>query len=307
MKKDFKVTFWGVRGSHPVPGKNTLKFGGNTTCLEVSIDSVTIIIDAGTGIINLGNRIVADFFSKGGKPPLELTLLFTHLHQDHTQGLPFFVPYYLGQSILNFFGPLNFNEELHKVLEKSMAPPNFPIDFDSSSSVKNINTVKENSVILLDTDDKKPQNINIFHNKPEIKNTSILIRIMNGFSHPSNGIYIYRIEYGGKSVVFCTDVEGYLYGDSKLINFAKGADLLIHDAQYSKEQYTSLPVPRQGFGHSTPEMAIEVAKAAEVKNLAITHHDPASLDKQLDEYNSKYKKQFDKLFYTREGETFQII
>jgi len=307
MKRNFNVTFWGVRGSHPVPGKNTLKYGGNTTCLEISIGDVTIVVDAGTGIINLGNKIAADFFSKDGKTPLELTLLFTHLHHDHTQGLPFFVPFYLGQSILNFFGPLNFNEELDKVLERSMAQPSFPIDFDSSSSVKNISTVKENSIILLDTEDKKPRIINTFHDKFEKKDTSIVIRIMNGYSHPANGIYVYRVEYGGKSLVFCTDVEGYLYGDSKLINFAKGADLLIHDAQYSKEQYTSLPVPRQGFGHSTPEMAIEVAKSAGVKNLAITHHDPTSLDKQLEEFDSKYKKQFKKLFYTREGETFKII
>ena len=196
MKRNFNVTFWGVRGSHPVPGKNTLKYGGNTTCLEISIGDVTIVVDAGTGIINLGNKIAADFFSKdgktpgvktpGSKTPLELTLLFTHLHHDHTQGLPFFVPFYLGQSILNFFGPLNFNEELDKVLERSMAQPSFPIDFDSSSSVKNISTVKENNIILLDTEVKKPRIINTFHDKFEKKDTSIVIRIMNGYSHPAN-------------------------------------------------------------------------------------------------------------------------
>jgi phosphoribosyl 1,2-cyclic phosphodiesterase len=307
MNKDFNVKFWGVRGSHPVPGKDTLKFGGNTTCLEVSVGDVMIIIDAGTGIINLGNKIAADFFSKGGKSSLELTLLFTHLHHDHTQGLPFFIPLYLGQTVLHFFGPLNFNDELDMVLQRVMTPPSFPIDFETSSSVKNISTIQENSVLMLDAGNKKPKVINPFHKKPEIKDTTILIKIMNGYSHPANGIYVYRIEYGGKSVVFCTDVEGYLYGDSKLINFAKGAELLIHDAQYSKEQYTSMPVPRQGFGHSTPEMAIEVAKAAEVKNLAITHHDPTSLDKQLVENELKYKKSFKKLFYAREGDSFHIL
>lgn len=105
MKKEFKVTFWGVRGSHPVPGKNTQTFGGNTTCLEVSIGKVIIIIDAGTGIINLGKRITADYFASGSKERLELTLLFSHLHHDHTQGLPFFTPFYLGQTNLHFFGP----------------------------------------------------------------------------------------------------------------------------------------------------------------------------------------------------------
>jgi phosphoribosyl 1,2-cyclic phosphodiesterase len=307
MKKDFRVTFWGVRGSHPVPGRDTLEFGGNTTCLEVTVGDATIIIDAGTGIINLGNRISADFFSKGGKPPLELTLLFTHLHHDHTQGLPFFVPFYLGQSVLHFFGPLNFNDELHMVLQRAMAPPSFPIEFETSGSLKDLTTLKENNAILLNTGDKKPEVINLFHDKPEIKDTTVFITIMNGYSHPANGIYVYRIEYGGKALVFCTDVEGYLYGDSKLINFTKGAELLIHDGQYSKEQYTSLPTPRQGFGHSTPEMAIEVAKAAEVKNLAITHHDPGSTDKYLEGLESKYKKRFSKLFYAKEGKSFRIL
>ena len=125
MGKEFKVTFWGVRGSHPVPGKDTLLFGGNTTCLEVSIGRVTLIIDAGTGIIKLGHRLVADYFSSNAKNPLELTLLFTHLHHDHTQGLPFFAPLYLGQTRLHIFGPRNFGDELNTTLERSMIPQTF--------------------------------------------------------------------------------------------------------------------------------------------------------------------------------------
>jgi len=306
MKEDFKVTFWGVRGSYAVPGKNTLYFGGNTTCLEVSCSTTTIIIDAGTGIINLGNKIVQEYFSRNGTHSLELTLLFTHLHHDHTQGLPFFTPLYLGQSILHLFGPRNFGSDLTVVLEKSMIPPNFPIDLYQSNSVKNISTVKENTIIVLDSKNKKPQLFNKYFDKFDVKDSTILIKILRDYSHPANGVFVYRIEYGGKSVVFSSDVEGYQFGNSKLAGFAKNADLLIHDAQYTKEQYTALPTPKQGFGHSTPEMAIEVARMAEVKNLALTHHDPTASDGQLKRNQTKYRRRFKNLFYAREGLAFQV-
>jgi len=306
MSDDFKVTFWGVRGSHPVPGRNTLYFGGNTTCLEVSVAGTTIIIDAGTGIINLGNKIVGEYFGAGAKGPLELTLLFSHLHHDHTQGLPFFAPLYLGQSKLYMFGPRNFNNELQVVLEQSMIPPNFPIDFFHSNSIKNIATIKENNIIVLDTDDRTPRLLNKFYEKAEVQDSTILIRVLSDYSHPANGVFVYRIDHSGKSVVFATDVEGYQFGNAKLISFTKKADLLIHDAQYSREQYTALPTPRQGFGHSIPEMAIEVARLAEVKHLALTHHDPTIPDGQLKRNQTRYKRKFPNLLYAREGLTLSL-
>ncbi len=306
MKDDFRVTFWGTRGSHPVPGKDTLVFGGNTSCLEVTIGRSTIIIDAGTGIIELGKKIAVDYFKEGKDTPLEITILFTHLHHDHTQGLPFFMPLYLGQSVLHFFGPQNFGEELNTVLERSMKPPNFPINFSSVQSVKNITTLKENNIVLLDVNNPNPKVINKFVNKPAIKDSTIVIKVMNDYSHPANGVFVYRIEFRKKSIVFCTDVEGYIFGNRKLIQFAKGTDLLIHDAQYTKEQYTSLPTPKQGYGHSTPEMAIEVAEKAEVKKLALTHHDPSSIDENLENNQKKYKSNFNNLIYASDGYTFQI-
>ena len=306
MKDDFKITFWGTRGSYPVPGKNTIEFGGNTTCLEVSIGKTTIIIDAGTGIIHLGKKIALDYFKEGKANPLELTILFTHLHHDHTQGLPFFTPLHLGQSILHFFGPRNFGMELDTILESSMKPPNFPIHLSTAQSVKNVTTLNENNIILLDANKQTPRMINTFFEKPDLKETTILIKVMNDYSHPANGVFVYRIEYGTKSIVFCTDVEGYMYGNTKLIKFAQGTDLLIHDAQYSKEQYTGLSIPTQGYGHSIPEMAIEVARKAEVKNLALTHHDPTIADEQLKENLINYQKKFKNLFYATEGSTFHV-
>jgi ribonuclease BN (tRNA processing enzyme) len=309
MSAEFTVTFWGVRGSHPVPGKNTLRFGGNTTCLGVTIGKLNIVIDAGTGIIEAGKKIAADYFKetkKGTRGTLRTTLFFTHLHHDHTQGLPFFTPLFLGQSFIHFFGPKNFGEELEVVLERSITPPNFPINFHQASSEKRIQTIYENHVILLDTDEQVPVLKNRFMDSVEMKKSSVLVRVLNDYSHPANGVFIYRIEHGNRSVVFATDVEGYMFGDARLAQFAKGADLLVHDAQYSVEQYTALPVPKQGFGHSIPEMAIEVAKLAGVKTLALTHHDPASDDELLKKHEERYKKQFPKLFYAREGLTFTL-
>jgi phosphoribosyl 1,2-cyclic phosphodiesterase len=305
MGDDFTVTFWGVRGSHPSPGQSTLYFGGNTTCLEITIEETTIIIDAGTGIIHLGQKLASEFFKKKNSN-LELTVFFTHLHHDHTQGLPFFVPLYLGQSVIHFFGPQNFGDELNTVLERSMKPPNFPIDFYSVQSVKNITTLKENNLVMLESHMQTPRIINKFKENQKTSDSSILIKVMNDFSHPANGVLVYRVEYKNRSVVFCTDVEGYVYGNAKLIHFAEETNLLVHDAQYSIEQYTGLPTPKQGYGHSTPEMAIEVANKAKVKYLALTHHDPSATDAQLKENQSKFSASFENLFYAREGLTFVI-
>jgi phosphoribosyl 1,2-cyclic phosphodiesterase len=300
------VIFWGVRGSHPVPGNSTLKYGGNTTCLEISIGSLRIIIDAGTGIIEAGRRIGAGYLKGGGREPLHVTLLFTHLHHDHTQGLPFFVPLFLGNAVIHFFGPRNFGGELADALERSITPPNFPINFHQANSEKRIHTVYDNNIVVLDAADHLPVLKNRFSDTVDMKGGTVVVKILNDYSHPANGVFVYRIEYGKRSVVFATDVEGYMFGDVRLANFARGADLLIHDAQYSAEQYTALPVPKQGFGHSIPEMAIEVARLAEVKNLALTHHDPGSDDETLRKMEAAHKKNFSSLFYAREGQSFTV-
>lgn len=306
MSDDFSVTFWGVRGSYPVPGRETTQFGGNTTCLEVRAGERVIIIDAGTGIIALGGKLLRDYFSSRDRAGLELALFFTHLHHDHTQGLPFFAPLFLGQTVAHIYGPRNFGDELETVLERSMEPPNFPVTFQESHSVKEVTTIKESSVVLLDREDPKPRLYNSFLDQVERKDTSTVVRVMVDYSHPRDGVYVYRIEHQSRSVVFATDVEGYAGGNSKLIAFARNADLLIHDAQYSMEEYTALPVPRQGFGHSVADMAIEVARKAEAKYLALTHHDPNASDKTLEEREARLKGKMKNLFYAREGDSFTM-
>jgi len=306
MNYDFKITFWGVRGSHPVPGKNTIQFGGNTTCAEVIAGNAKIIIDAGTGIIELGKKIISEYFNDKNEN-LNITILFTHLHHDHTQGLPFFAPLFLGKSTLNLFGPINFDNELQLVLERSMAPPNFPIDFFQTNSMKKIHTINDSNEIVIDSVTNKVILYNKFHDKVPENTDNIKIEIMNDYSHPANGVLIYKILYKNKIIVFSTDVEGFMFGNSKLINFAYNADVLVHDAQYTKEEYTSLPIPKQGFGHSIPEMAIEIARKANVKNLVLTHHDPNRSDSELRRMQTKYRRRFKNLVYAKEGLTLEIL
>lgn len=305
MSTPFTVTFWGVRGSYPAPGKNTLFFGGNTTCLEITAGETVIIVDAGTGIIPLGNRIVQEFFQRKGRL-LELTVLFTHLHHDHTQGLPFFPPLFLGRSLLHLFGPRNFDQELSRVLELSMTPPNFPLDLHQTGSVKHLHTVTESDLILMDSEHRTPSLYHRFQDTYQAGESSVVVSVMRDYSHPADGVLVYRLQFRGKTVVFATDVEGYLFGNSKLADFARGADLLIHDAQYTREEYTALPTPKQGFGHSIPEMALEVAGQAGVRNLVLTHHDPRSDDGMLKKNQTRYRRKFTNLYYAREGLTFTL-
>ena len=130
----------------------------------------------------------------------------------------------------------------------------------------------------------------------------MIVRSLRNLAHPKGGVVNYRISYKGKSVIFATDVEGYVGGDARLVSFANKTDLLIHDAQYRPEEYNGLPVPTQGFGHSTYEMATDVARAAKVKRLALFHHDPSHSDDELKEIESRARKNFKNTFAAFEGQ-----
>ena len=278
MSESFSVTFWGVRGSHPATGPQTVRYGGNTASVEVRAGNHLIILDAGTGIIELGRRLAAQ--SRADQKPIIATLLFTHTHHDHTQGFPFFVPAFFQTSTFYIFGPKTLHQDLEEVLSRTMMPPVFPITLEELPCERETRNLHEAEVILLDSDSAAPRVLRAERDVLPKSPKQVRIYVMRSYAHPQ-GAFIYRIEFGDKSLVLATDTEGYLGGDQRLIRFSRGAQLLIHDAQYSQEEYTNPNVPKQGWGHSTWQMAVDVARAAQVERLALYHHDPTHTDELL--------------------------
>lgn len=279
MDHRFLVRFWGARGSFPVPGPSTLKIGGNTPCVEVLVNGHLIILDAGTGIIPLGNDLLRRTQDTG--TPITAVILFSHTHHDHTQGLPYFKPAYLGQSVLHIFGPRLFCQEIAETLSRAMLPPNFPLELADLKSLKVIHNLAESDQIWLLPGRSEPVIRNTFRERAPESSDVVRIDVLKSYAHPQEGVFFYKISYRNHVLVYATDTEGYIGGDQRLIRFAQGADLLIHDAQYFESEYRDPLAPTQGWGHSTPEMAVSVARAAGVKQLLLFHHDPSHGDEQL--------------------------
>ncbi|RPI94314.1 MAG: MBL fold metallo-hydrolase [Chloroflexi bacterium] len=291
MSDELRVKFWGVRGSYPAPGAGTVKYGGNTACVEIRAGERTIILDAGTGIIPLGRELTQ-------RRALEVVLLFSHLHHDHTQGFPFFIPAYMPNARLHIFGPGGTPETLSRVLEHNQSSETFPVSLRDMASSKDIQSVRESQVILWDE-----AGVHVTESTAGVGNEALVIRIHKSYAHPG-GVYVYRITWRGKSIVYATDTEGYVGTDRKLVQFAKDADLLIHDAQYSEEHYrgqlAGFP-STQGYGHSTVAMACEVAAAAEAGQLVLFHHDPSYSDARVTGLEASAQAQFGEAQAAYEG------
>lgn len=290
VSNDLLVRLWGVRGSHPVPGQKTLRYGGNTSCVEIRARNQIIIFDAGTGIINLGNLLLKEKLA-GNNRSLEFSILFSHTHHDHIQGLPFFAPAYQRACVLRLYGPKALSEDLEHVLRTAMSPQYSPLEMAELKSQIEIQNITENHILVFEQNSTKPSVLKHQEFRNDRKK-AVIIRVLRSYGHPKIGVFIFKVEVNGKSVVYATDTEGYVGADSRLIAFAKNANLLIHDAQYTPEEYLNSGYPKQGFGHSTYEMAAHVAKEAQVDNLVLFHHDPAHDDNKLSEMETKTKELF---------------
>ena len=249
-----KVKFWGVRGSIPVCGKDYLKYGGDTTCVEIrSKKGDLIILDAGTGIRHLGKELIK-------KNKTSFNMLFTHSHWDHIMGFPFFAPIYRKSTDIILRGCSFCAESVKEVLAKTMRPPGFPVKFEEISASFNFQPISAANFEI-----------------GGIKITPIEL------SHPNYGLG-YRFQEDGKSFVFLTDNElGFSHPVSRsfedYVDFCKGADLLVHDAEYTEEEYPK----KKTWGHSTNKQALDLALKAEVKRLGLTHHNQDRTDSQVDE------------------------
>lgn len=257
--EEFNIKFWGTRGSIPAPGPGTLRYGGNTACIEVQCGSELIIIDAGTGIRNLGTRLL-------NETPVKASILFSHMHWDHIQGIPFFRPIYIPENEFMLYGNKNWDMKLEYVLRWQMQKPTFPVSLEEISEVgaymEYIDVDEEAIFCIGDKDEIIVQNTRLRH---------------------TDTTYAFRIDYDGRSLVYASDTENLPEIDKKLVELASGADILIHDAQYTNEEYKGLDGPsRRNWGHSTPEAAAKLAAASGVKKLVLFHHDPYHDDAQID-------------------------
>jgi phosphoribosyl 1,2-cyclic phosphodiesterase len=291
MSDELRVKFWGVRGSYPTPGAGTVKYGGNTASVEIRAGERTIILDAGTGIIPLGRELA-------GRRAVEVVLLFSHLHHDHTQGFPFFVPAYMPNARLHIFGPGGTPETLSRVLEHNQSSETFPVSLRDMAASKDIHSVRESQVIVWDE-----AGVRLAESAVGFSEEAVVIRIHKSYAHPG-GVYVYRIMWHGKSVVYATDTEGYVGTDRKLVAFTRDADVLIHDAQYSEEHYRGALAgfpSTQGYGHSTVTMTCEVAAASEAGQLILFHHDPAYSDEMVARMEAEAKAQFSEAQAAYEG------
>lgn len=306
QKKSFTVKFRGIRGSYPTPSKEFLEIGGNTSCVEVNVGGHLIILDAGTGIISLGNELMKkhiassdDFFTR---TPINATILLSHIHSDHIQGLNFFKPLSILTSKIRVFGASDYNESLENNLQQLLYGKSFPLSLNDIVSDMEISNISEGDVLIFSENNPVPLKKRVISADDIIPvGEEVIVSCMKSYAHGSNGVMLYKIAYKDKNLVYATDKESYIGADKKVAFFARNTDLLIHDSQYTGEDYLSPIAPKQGFGHSTFEMAIETAKAAQAKKLAFFHFDPSYDDEKLKNIEKYYKNQFEGCFMAYEG------
>ena len=295
-----RVKFWGVRGSIASPGKETSEFGGNTSCIEMEDDDGNVFVfDAGTGIRALGMDLAK-------RKVNNIHLFITHTHWDHIQGFPFFTPAYIPGTTIHIYGPSHFEKTLKKIMDLQMDYAYFPISMQQLNAKIDYTQLKEASL--------------------EIGKTTISTKYSN---HPVTGL-CYKVSCNGKTVVYSGDTEPYYnvlntgakpaesdfaneFGEqesdeniedivaerNELHRKFCQSDLLIHDAQYTEEEYGKF----KGWGHSPMEAVIRMAESVDVKQMALNHHDPTRSDQNLHDLQAKLQTAFPKmnLFFTKEG------
>ncbi len=270
-KMDMSVRFWGVRGSIASPGADTVRYGANTACVELRCGEHLVICDAGTGLRPLGQALAAS------GQPIDADLLCSHTHVDHICGFPFFAPCYMaGNRIRIWGGHAAAHGDIGAAFRLMMTPPLFPD--------------------VMDTLDAKVEFKNFTAGETISLGPGIVVRTAS-LNHPGGAIG-YRIAWNGKSVAYVTDTEHREAGlDAGILALAAGADLMIYDANYTDEDYRR----HQGWGHSTWQEAVKMAKGAAVRRLVLFHHDPARTDDMLDAIADEAAHAYPGTIVAREG------
>jgi phosphoribosyl 1,2-cyclic phosphodiesterase len=265
----FGVEFWGVRGSIACPSPRHVAYGGNTSCLEVTAGDRAIILDAGTGIRNLGDSLLA-------RDVRHADLLLTHVHWDHINGFPFFAPAYQSNHTFEIrAGHLRALGGVREVLAGQMAQPTFPVPIETMQSTLRFAD--------FDAGDSFSLGDVRIHTAP--------------LNHP-NGATGYRLEYGGKALCYVTDTEHVIGSpDQNILALIEGADLVIYDSTYTDDEFPD----KVGWGHSTWQEAVRLCRSANAERLAIFHHDPSHEDGFMAVVEESARKTWESAFVCREG------
>jgi phosphoribosyl 1,2-cyclic phosphodiesterase len=276
-----KIRFWGVRGSFATPGPHFLRYGGNTSAVEVIADSgKRVLIDLGTGVTEFAKELMASEFGKGAGT---LPILLSHTHLDHIQGLPFFTPFFIKGNMIRIMGTESPDLSLKETLQNQLNPHYSPLyGLENLTAGVTIDAVSPGTSLPVDGFDVRAVTV------------------------PHGGMYVlaFRITADSKTVVYLSDVE-YPNGipTPEALEIAKDADLLIHDAMFSDFEYQT----RRGWGHSPVSAAIAVAEQAGAKKLALFHHSPDATDAEIDALTEEAKQRTEiPLFSASEGPAFEV-
>ena len=282
--RELHYTFFGCRGSHPVSSKRVMKYGGNTACLLCEAGDDVVILDAGTGLVNVG-----DYLKESGHLSKNIKIFLTHLHLDHIMGLPFFHPVFDKRYTIDIHYPQDNHVSFEDAIYRLFHHPYSPIGNDGIKAKIN------------------------FHQMPvdpaaaeHSVGGDLKIRFIKERSHPKHGVFIYKIGNGAGNLVFATDVESPNGFEPDVLEFIKGTDVLIHDSQYFDTDYFGSEFPKKGFGHSTASMAVKNAIESETKKLFLFHYDPEYSDSDLERMLGHARDSFRETFLSEELKKFTL-
>jgi phosphoribosyl 1,2-cyclic phosphodiesterase len=269
LDSKFKIHFWGVRGSIACPGAATIRYGGNTPCVEMLVDGHRLIFDAGTGIHVLGQSLLPHL-------PVSGHIFFSHSHWDHIQGFPFFSPAFMPGNEFDIYGAtMPSGMTIEQRLNDQMMQPNFPVPLQIMGANLRFHNLEYGMEVNLGD-----------------------VNIQTGVLNHPGGAMGYRVNWQERSVAYITDTEHFSTEiDRAVLTLVDGADVLIYDCTYTDEEYPS----RVGWGHSTWQEGVKLAIAAGVEKLVIFHHDPSHNDDFMDAIGISATKVFAQTIVAREG------
>lgn len=273
-----RVRFWGVRGSIPTPGPSTVAIGGNTSCVEMRAGDHILVFDGGTGLRLLGDALAKEM-------PRTVHLFFSHVHWDHIQGFPFFTPAFVKGNTIHLYGGANTVGTVETALAGQMETPNFPVHLRDLPAALTFNDLHEGEVVELAGG----------------------VRVRNASGNHPGGVFAYRVEYQGRSVVYATDTEHGAVPDPKLVALCKDADVVIYDTMYTPEEYEGQGgIPKIGWGHSHFVAGVALMKAAGADRYILFHHDPTQNDDAVREKERRTRELYPRSECAYEGMVLEL-